>query len=75
VVEAEALETSPVIGIPLKEAELPEGVRIGAIVRDDKVIIPRGDTAIRPHDKVIVFALKDEALDLQQLFRVSLEYF
>lgn len=75
IVEAEALETSPVVGMPLREAELPEGVRIGAIVRDDKVIIPRGDTAIRPHDKVIVFALKAEALTLQQLFRVSLEYF
>jgi trk system potassium uptake protein len=75
IVEAEALETSPVVGVPLRQAKLPEGVRLGAIVRGDTVVIPRGDTVIKPHDKVIVFALKDRIHDLQHMFRVSLEYF
>lgn len=75
IVEAEALETSPMIGVPLRQARLPDGVRLGAIVRDDAVIIPRGDSVIKPHDKVIVFALKGEVKELQHLFRVSLEYF
>jgi trk system potassium uptake protein len=39
------------------------------------VVIPRGDTVIKPHDRVIVFALKDRIADLQHMFRVSLEYF
>jgi trk system potassium uptake protein len=75
IVEAEALETSPVVGVPLRQAKLPEGVRLGAIVRGQAVVIPRGDTVIKPHDRVIVFALKDRIADLQHMFRVSLEYF
>jgi trk system potassium uptake protein TrkA len=75
VVEAEALETSPMIGKPLREAELPNGIRIGAIVRDDEVVIPTGDTEIRPNDRVVMFALRDKIEEIQHLFRVSIEYF
>ena len=75
VVEAEALETSPMIGKPLREAELPDGLRIGAIVRDREVIIPTGETEIRPKDRVIMFALRDKIDEIQHLFRVSIEYF
>ncbi len=75
VVEAEALETSPLIGKPLREVDLPRGVRLGAIVRDDKVIIPHGSSEIRPRDRIIVFALREQAKQIQQLFRVSMEYF
>ena len=75
VVEAEALETSPMIGKPLREADLPEGIRIGAIVRDDQVVIPTGDTEIRPKDRVVMFALRDKIEEIQHLFRVSIEYF
>ncbi len=75
VVEAEALETSPMIGKPLREADLPEGIRIGAVVRDEQVIIPTGDTEIRPKDRVVMFALRDKIEEIQHLFRVSIEYF
>jgi trk system potassium uptake protein TrkA len=75
VVEAEALETSPMIGKPLREAELPDGLRIGAVVRGDEVIIPTGDTEIRPKDRVVMFALRDKIEEIQHLFRVSIEYF
>jgi trk system potassium uptake protein TrkA len=44
-------------------------------VRGASVVIPRGDMVIKPHDRVIVFALKDRIADLQHMFRVSLEYF
>lgn len=75
IIEAEALETSPMIGIPLREVELPDGVRLGAVVRGDEVIIPDGETVIKPHDRVILAALRDQVKQLQHLFRVSLEYF
>lgn len=75
VVEAEALETSPLIGKPLREAELPDGIRLGAVVRDQQIIIPNGSTEIRPHDRVIVFALREQVKEIQQRFRVSMEYF
>jgi len=75
IIEAEALETSPMIGKPLREVELPDGVRLGAVVRGDEVIIPDGETVIKPHDRVILAALRDQVKQLQHLFRVSLEYF
>ncbi len=75
IVEAEALETSPVIGKKLRDADIPEGVRIGAIVRGDEVFVATGDTEIRAGDHVVMFALADMAEEIQRLFRVSLEYF
>ena len=44
VIEADALESAPVIGVPLQEAKLPRGVLVGALLRDNQVIIPRGQT-------------------------------
>ncbi len=75
IVEAEALETSPMIGKPLREVELPDGVRLGAIVRDEQIVIPGANTEVKPHDHVILIALRDQVKLIQHLFRVSLEYF
>jgi len=75
VLEAEALETATLVGKPLREAGLPDGIRIGAIVRGDTVIIPNGDTEIRPHDRIVIFALADQVREVEHMFRVSLEYF
>jgi trk system potassium uptake protein TrkA len=75
VVEAEALETSPLVGKPLREAQIGEGVRIGAVVRRGKVIMPNGSTEIEPHDRVVLFVRGDRVRDVEQLFRVSLEFF
>lgn len=75
IIEAEALETSPMVGQPLKDLSLPDGVRIGAILRKKEVIIPTGDTQIVAHDRVVVFATSDHVRQVEQRFRVSLEYF
>jgi trk system potassium uptake protein TrkA len=73
--EAEALETSPLVGKPLRELDLPEGIRIGAIYRGDDVIIPDGSTKIAAHDRVVIFALAERVRQVEQMFRVSLEFF
>lgn len=75
VIEAEALETSPVIGIPLRELDLPDGVMVGAIIREDEVIIPRGGDAIAAADRVVLFVQTDQIRKVEQLFSVQLEYF
>jgi trk system potassium uptake protein TrkA len=74
-VEAEALATLDLLDTPLRELNLPDGIRFGAIVRGDQVIIPRGDTAIRAGDRVIVFALAERIKKVEQLFSVQLGYF
>jgi len=75
VIEAEALETSPLVGRPLRVLDLPDGLRIGAIYRDGKAITPTSNTVIRPHDRVIIFALAQRVHQVEQMFRVSLEFF
>ena len=42
-------------------ADLPEGLVVGAITRDDELVVPRGDTVIRPGDHVVVFFEADIA--------------
>lgn len=75
VIEAEALATSTLVGRPLRDAELPSDIRIGAILRDQKVIVPRGDTEIHAGDRVIIFAMADEVRRVERMFRVSIEFF
>ena len=75
VIEAEALETSSLVGVPIREAKLPDGVIVGAIVRGAEVIIPRGDTLTRPNDLVVIFARPDAVKKVEKLFAVKLEFF
>jgi trk system potassium uptake protein TrkA len=75
VIEGEALETSPLVGKPLRDLDLPDGIRIGAIYRSGNVIIPDGATLIQPKDRVVIFALADRVRQVEQMFRVSLEFF
>ncbi|MEW7008250.1 MULTISPECIES: Trk system potassium transporter TrkA [unclassified Lentilitoribacter] len=75
VIEAEALETSALVGKPIGELELPKGMRIGSVYRDGNVIKPNGATQIKAHDRVIILATADAVKAVEQLFRVSLEFF
>ena len=75
VIEAEALQTSPLVGKPLSEIDILEGVRLGAVYRNGQVITPRGDTQILAGDRVVLFALAERVHQVEQMFRVSLEFF
>ncbi|MBX3596383.1 MAG: Trk system potassium transporter TrkA [Rhizobiaceae bacterium] len=75
IIEAEALETSPLVGAPLTELELPDGMRIGAIYRAGAVLKPSGSLRIKAKDRVVIFSLAKAVKDVEQLFRVSLEFF
>lgn len=75
IIEAEALETSPLVGAYLRDLNLPHGIRIGAIYRDGQVIKPSGGSKIQPKDRVVIFALAEAVRQVEQMFRVSLEFF
>ena len=75
VIEADAMESAPVIGLPLKDARLPEGVLVGAIVRDGTVIIPRGESTIEKGDRVIVFSPHEAIKKVEKLLSVAFGYF
>ncbi len=72
--EAEALETAPIIGKALKDLPL-DGLRIGAIYRNGKVIVPDGDTQLQVKDRAIIFSTAESVREVEQLFRVSIDFF
>ena len=74
VMEAIALETSMLTSAPLRDLDLPEGVRIGAIFRDGKVIMPRGDVRVRTDDRIVVFAEARAVKQVERMFAVALSY-
>jgi trk system potassium uptake protein TrkA len=74
-IEAEALETSKIVNVPLSKVNFPKGALLGAIVRDSEIIIPRGDSVVEPKDRLIVFTLRKAVPKLEKLLTVRLEYF
>ena len=71
VIEAEIIETSELINKELKNSNLPEEIRIGAVLRDEKVIIPRSDFVFQKDDKVVFLAKKDSISVVENIFRIS----
>ncbi|MBI5164371.1 MAG: Trk system potassium transporter TrkA [Magnetospirillum sp.] len=74
-IEADALETSSLVGKPLREVKLPNGVLLGAVVRDGQVISPRGTTVVQAGDRVVLFAAAEAVRKVEKMFSVRLEYF
>ncbi|MEK9725046.1 MAG: TrkA C-terminal domain-containing protein, partial [Rhodospirillaceae bacterium] len=74
-IEAEALETSELVGQPLRDVNLPNGVLLGAIVRKGEMICPTGSTVVEPNDRVVLFAAAEVIRKVESMFSVQLEYF
>ena len=75
IIEGEALQTSSLVGAPLRDLKLPEGIVIGALVRNEAVQIPRGGTIIEPKDRVILLTPANTIRNVEKLFSVRLEFF
>ncbi len=74
-IEAEALETSEIVHKPLARVNFPKGALLGAIVRGEEILIPRGDTVVLPGDHLIIVTLRNVVRRLEKLLTVKLEYF
>ena len=74
-IEAEAMDTSGLIGKPLREAELPDDVILGSVVREDEVILPRGSTVVEVGDRIVLFARSEAVKEVEKMFSVRLEFF
>jgi len=68
ILEVMVKETSRIAGKSLRDTPFPEGALIAAVVRDRKIIIPRGDTIVAPNDRVIVFMLPEATKKVERLF-------
>ncbi|HWT69608.1 MAG TPA: Trk system potassium transporter TrkA [Pseudomonas sp.] len=69
-------KSSKVIGKAIENIGLPPGTTIGAIIRDEEVIIAHDDTVIQTGDHVILFLVdKKHIRDVEKLFHVGLSFF
>jgi len=70
-IEAEVLETSELISKSIKESNLPKEIRIGAVVRKDKVLIPKSDFKFQKKDLVVFLCKREHLQKIESLFRIS----
>jgi trk system potassium uptake protein TrkA len=73
--EAVALETSDIVGKPLKNISFPKGSLVAGIIREENFIIPAGDSIINPGEMIIIFARKQAIPKVEKILAVKLEYF
>jgi trk system potassium uptake protein TrkA len=73
--EAVALETSDIVGKPLRQIPFPKGALVVAIIRGDEVIIPTGNSIIVPQDRIIIFSTHQAIPQVEKALMVKLEYF
>jgi trk system potassium uptake protein TrkA len=71
IIEAEIIETSELINKELKNSNLPDEIRVGAILRGDDVIIPRSNFIFKKEDTVVLLAKKDFLHVVENMFRIS----
>ncbi|MDC1163066.1 Trk system potassium transporter TrkA [Candidatus Pelagibacter sp.] len=71
VIEAEIIESSELVNKELKNANLPDEIRIGAVLREKEVIIPRSNFIFKKEDIIILLAKKDFLHVVENMFRIS----
>ncbi len=61
---------SKIIGLPLNQIQIPDGLVMGALVRGDEVLQVHHDTIIESGDHVIMFLLDKQLIpDVERLFQ------
>jgi len=61
-------QTAKVVGKKIAKAGFPKGMIIGALVRDEEMIIPHGETRLMSGDRLVVFALPEVSTRLNRFF-------
>lgn len=68
-------KTSRVVGRTIEDIKLPPGTTIGAIVRNNDVVIAHHDTIIEAEDHVILFLVDKKYIpEVEKLFQVGITF-
>ncbi len=62
-------DSSAVTEEPLMKLKLKDGILVAAILRDKKVVIPRGSDVIKPGDMVVIVSANSELHDITDILR------
>ncbi len=55
----------------LRQVELADGIRIGAILRHDEFLVLTGNTVIKAGDRIIMFVTAENIKDVEEMFSVT----
>jgi trk system potassium uptake protein TrkA len=75
VIEAEVSETSHMTNKTIEDLNLPDSIRLGAIIREGKILPLSSELVIKPYDHVIVLTSADQVRRVEQLFMVHVDLF
>ena len=70
VIEAEILSNSAFTNKNISQIDLPKSIRVGAILRDDNIIIPNSETIFEENDDVIFFSETKSIKTLEKLLSI-----
>jgi trk system potassium uptake protein TrkA len=71
IVEEKVHPEAPVVGVPLRDLIMPEECVLVAVLRQGRLIVPRGDTILEPVDEVIALVHASQCARLAGLLSES----
>ena len=74
-IEAEVMSTSPMAGKTIRDIDFPEGVLIGAVLKDGAFQRPVGTLRIDAGDVVALFTMAADVPEVERLLQVSIDFF
>ncbi|RKQ29292.1 potassium/proton antiporter [Oceanobacillus halophilus] len=72
-IEYEASDDTTIIGESLADIEFPNDVLVNAVIRNDELITPSGDTKIEPGDILYILVSRKSKKELKQLLKKEKE--
>jgi trk system potassium uptake protein TrkA len=67
-VEVTLAEDSPADGVAIADLGVPRDATVVAVVRRDRLVVPRGDTVLQSGDEVLVLVTSDVEQTVRSLF-------
>ena len=66
--EVTLADDSPAAGVSIADLGIPREATVVAVVREDRLVVPRGDTVLQAGDEVLVLVTAEAESDIQALF-------
>ncbi len=74
IIEFKVQASSKLVGVKLRDTDLPSSALIGAIVRKNQFLSPDGDTTIEENDKVVMCLLHDSIHKVEELLSEDTDF-
>ncbi len=70
IIHAQVLKSSKLLNKLIKDAELPVGMRIGLMKKENKIIIPDKNTIVEEKDEILFICMTDDLKKAEDLFKI-----